>query len=99
LSIGAHDLNVNVATRCSLRGVKAVVNDKTSVMLVRLGRMPHDSESGAFAYPQVRTLTVGGDEVLRLVFDRLRSALTHHHSGEGGQHDTCGQADEEGLGT
>jgi len=39
LSIGANDLNVNVATLCSLRSVKAAVNDKTSVLLVHLGRI------------------------------------------------------------
>lgn len=39
LSIGANDLNVNVAALCCLRSIKAAVNDKTSVLLVHLGRM------------------------------------------------------------
>lgn len=39
LSIGANDLNVNVTTLCSLRSVKAAVDDKTPVLLVHLGRM------------------------------------------------------------
>ena len=61
--------------------------------------MPDDAESGAFAYPQVRTLPIGGDEVLRLALNRLRSALTHHDGGEGGEADASGEADEQGLGT
>jgi len=59
--------------------------------------MPDDAESGAFAYPKVRTLPIGGDEVLRLALDRLRSALTHHDGGEGRETNSGDETCDHGL--
>ena len=59
--------------------------------------MPDDAESGAFAYPKVRTLPIGGDEVLRLALDRLRSALPHHDGSKRGEANSGDEACDHGL--
>ena len=59
--------------------------------------MPDDAEGGAFAHPEVRTLPVGGNEVLRLALDRLRSALTHHDGSKRGETNSGDDASNHGL--